>query len=52
MYWVALRAFNIYDYSYNDNIVENGFVVLNGRISKEFAKKMAGFLEWTKLVKP
>ncbi|MDT0538336.1 TonB-dependent receptor domain-containing protein [Croceitalea sp. P059] len=41
-----------YDYSYNDNIVENGFVVLNGRISKTFAKKLEVSLTGQNLLNP
>ncbi|ASV30532.1 TonB-dependent receptor [Maribacter cobaltidurans] len=46
------EGFDIYDYSYNDNIVEKGFVVLNGRISKEFAEKWQVSLNGQNLLNP
>lgn len=45
-------GFNNYDYSYNDNIVENGFMVLNARISKIFAKKWEIYFSGTNLLDP
>ncbi len=46
------EGFDIYDYSYNDNIVENGFVVLNCRVSKEFAEKWQVSLNGQNLLNP
>ncbi len=46
------EGFAIYDYSYNDNIVEKGFVVLNGRISKEFAKNWQVSINGQNLLNP
>lgn len=46
------EGFNIYDYSYNDNIIEKGFVVLNSRISKEFAEKWKISLNGQNLLNP
>lgn len=46
------EGFNIYDYSYNDNIVEQGFVVLNGRISKELGEHWQLSLNGQNLLNP
>ena len=46
------EGFAIYDYSYNDNIVEQGFVVLNGRISKEFGENWQVSLNGQNLLNP
>lgn len=46
------EGFAIYDYSYNDNIVENGFVVLNSRLSKEFGEHWQVSLNGQNLLNP
>lgn len=46
------EGFAIYDYSYNDNIVENGFVVLNARVSQEIGKNWQVSLNGQNLLNP
>ncbi|SHG50496.1 TonB-dependent receptor [Flagellimonas flava] len=48
----SAEGFNIYDYSYNDNIVENGFVVLNGRLSKDLGEHWQLSLTGQNLLNP
>lgn len=48
----SAEGFNIYDYSYNDNIVENGFVVLNARLSKELGEHWQVSLNGQNLLNP
>ncbi|NJB71132.1 outer membrane receptor protein involved in Fe transport [Saonia flava] len=48
----SAEGFNIYDYSYNDNIVEKGFVILNARISQQFAKNWEVSLNGGNLLNP
>ncbi|NKI31595.1 TonB-dependent receptor [Croceivirga thetidis] len=46
------EGFAIYDYSYNDNIIEKGFVVLNGRLSQDINEKWQVSLNGQNLLDP
>ena len=46
------EGFDIYDYSFNDNIIEKGFVVLNSRLSQEIGENWQVSLNGQNLLNP